>query len=57
MSSPEMRPITHRSALRLEGDDVCVFDRNGVYQARIRLGNGRYLWRSLKTTLPRSILP
>jgi hypothetical protein len=49
MSSPETRPMTHRSALRLEDDDVCVFDRNGVYQARIRQGNGRYIWRSLKT--------
>jgi len=49
MSLPELRPTTRRSALRLKGDNVCVFERNGVYQARIRLGNGRYLWRSLKT--------
>lgn len=49
MSPSELRPANGRSAVRLERDELCVFDRNGIYQARIRLGNGRYLWRSLKT--------
>jgi len=49
MPSSELRPTTAGGTLRLD-DDVCVFDRNGVYQARIRLNDGRYIWRSLKTS-------
>jgi hypothetical protein len=38
-----------QAAVRLENDRVCVFDRDGVYQARIKIGTKQYIWRSLKT--------
>lgn len=34
----------------LEGGKLVLFQRNGVYQARIPIGSGRYLWKSLKTS-------
>lgn len=37
------------AAIRLEHDRVCIYERNGVYQARIRTIANRYVWRSLKT--------
>jgi len=48
------RSINGRGAVRLENDRICVFERNGVYQARIRTETNRYLYRSLKT---RSLIP
>ena len=35
--------------IRLDGGKLTLFRRNGLWQARIYLGHGRYLWRSLKT--------
>jgi integrase len=42
-------PRNGPSTVRLEDDRICVFERNGVYQTRIRTSTNRYLWRSLKT--------
>ncbi len=49
MHDDDTRSINGRGAVRLEDDRICVFERNGVYQARIRTGPNRYIWRSLKT--------
>jgi integrase len=49
MHDNDTRSINGRGAVRLENDRICVFERNGVYQARIRTEANRYLWRSLKT--------
>jgi hypothetical protein len=49
MPENDTRSIDGRGAVRLENDRICVFERNGVYQARIRTEANRYLWRSLKT--------
>ena len=35
--------------VRLEAGKLVLFRRSGLWQARIHLGQGRYLWRSLKT--------
>lgn len=35
---------------RLEDGRLVLFPRNGIWQARIHLGAGRYVWRSLRTT-------
>src|SRR5450432_398080 len=48
MPDNETRSINGRGAVRLEDDRICVFERDGVYQARIRTEANRYLWRSLK---------
>src|ERR1019366_6280979 len=44
-----IRSNNGRGAVRLENDRICVFERDGVYQARIRTEANRYLWRSLRT--------
>ena len=49
MPDNDIRSNNGRAAVRLENDRICVFERNGVYQARIRTEANRYLWRSLKT--------
>ena len=49
MPDNDTRSINGRGVVRLENDRICVFERNGVYQARIRTEANRYLWRSLKT--------
>jgi integrase len=49
MPDNDTRSINGRGAVRLENDRICVFERNGVYQARIRTEANHYLWRSLKT--------
>ncbi|MEI6202897.1 MAG: hypothetical protein WCP68_13185 [Enhydrobacter sp.] len=36
--------------LRLEAGKLLLFRRNGLWQARIAIGNRRYLWKSLKTS-------
>lgn len=36
--------------LRLEAGKLVLFRRNGLWQARIALGNRKYLWKSLKTS-------
>ncbi len=54
MCDSDTRSINGRGAVRLENDRICVFERNGVYQARIRTGANRYIWRSLKT---RNLIP
>ena len=33
----------------LIGGKLVIFRRNGLWQARVPLHDGRYLWRSLKT--------
>ena len=35
--------------VRLEAGKLVLFRRSGIWQARVHLGDGRYLWRSLKT--------
>ena len=35
--------------IRLEGGKLVLLRRNGIWQARIAIGNRRYLWKSLKT--------
>lgn len=35
--------------IKLEGGKLLLFTRSGIWQARIYLGKGRYLWRSLGT--------
>ncbi len=37
-------------AVYLEEGKLVLFTRNGIWQARIPVGDGRYLWRSLKTS-------
>jgi integrase len=54
MQDNDTRSINGRGAVRLEDDRVCVFERNGVYQARIRTEPNHYLYRSLRT---RSLIP
>jgi len=49
MRDNDTRSISGRGAVRLENDRICVFERNGIYQDRIRTEANRYLWRSLKT--------
>jgi hypothetical protein len=49
MPDNDTRSNNGRGAVRLENDRICVFERNGVYQARIRTEANRYLWRSLRT--------
>src|ERR1039458_2708789 len=49
MPDNDTRSNNGRGAVRLENDRICVFERNGVYQARIRTEANHYLWRSLKT--------
>lgn len=36
--------------LRLEAGKLFLFRRNGIWQARIPIGNRKYLWKSLKTS-------
>jgi len=36
--------------LRLEAGKLVLFRRSGLWQARIALGNRKYLWKSLKTS-------
>jgi integrase len=36
--------------VRLEGGKLVLFRRNGLWQARIAVGNRKYLWKSLKTS-------
>src|SRR5476649_1736449 len=36
--------------LRLEAGKLLLFRRNGLWQARIAIGNRKYLWKSLKTS-------
>ena len=36
--------------LRLEAGKLLLFKRNGLWQARISIGNRKYLWKSLKTS-------
>src|ERR1035441_5158819 len=36
MPDNDTRSINGRGVVRLENDRICVFERNGVYQARIR---------------------
>jgi len=36
--------------VRLEGGKLLLFRRNGLWQARISIGNRKYLWKSLKTS-------
>ena len=36
--------------VRLEGGKLLLFWRNGLWQARIAVGNRKYLWKSLKTS-------
>jgi hypothetical protein len=43
MSDDDTRSKVGRGSVRLEDDRVCVFERNGVYQARIRKEKGGYL--------------
>ncbi len=54
MFDNDTRSINGRGAVRLENDRICVFERNGVYQARIRTQANRYIWRSLRT---RNLIP
>src|ERR1035437_4645727 len=49
MPDNDTRSNNGQGAVRLKNDRICVFERNGVYQARIRTEANRYLWRSLKT--------
>lgn len=35
---------------RFESGKLVLFTRNGIWQARIAIGNRRYLWESLKTS-------
>ena len=49
MTVHESRPTITRSVVRLEDDRVYVFERDGIYQARIRTERNGYIWRSLKT--------
>ena len=49
MTEYNSRSRIDRGAVRLEDDRICVFERNGIYQTRIRTSANRYLWRSLKT--------
>jgi integrase len=49
MRDNDTRSNNGRGAIRLENDRICVFERGGIYQARIRTEANRYLWRSLKT--------
>ena len=35
---------------RLEGGKLVLFTRAGIWQARVAIGNRRYLWKSLKTS-------
>jgi hypothetical protein len=46
MPDNDTRSITGRGGVRLENDRICVFERNGIYQARIKTEVNRYLWRS-----------
>jgi hypothetical protein len=38
--------------LRLEGDKLLLFRRNGIWQARVAVDKRRYMWKSLKTSDP-----
>jgi integrase len=38
-----------QDAIKLDGGKLTLFKRNGLWQARIYVGDRRYLWRSLKT--------
>ncbi|MDB5243903.1 MAG: hypothetical protein JWP57_4529 [Spirosoma sp.] len=38
------------NGIKLEGGKLLLFQRNGIWQARVYLGKGRYLWRSLDTS-------
>jgi hypothetical protein len=49
MHDNDNRSDIGRGAVRLENDRICVFERNGVYQARIRTAPNHYLYRSLRT--------
>jgi integrase len=49
MHDNDNRSNIGRGSVRFENDRVCVFERNGVYQARVRTESARYLYRSLKT--------
>src|ERR1019366_7793541 len=48
MRDNDTRSINGRGAVRLENDRIRVFERDGIYQARIRIAANSYLWRSLK---------
>lgn len=49
MTTTDVHSDNRGSAVRLEDGKLYVFERDGVFQARIRLSDGRYIWRSLRT--------
>jgi hypothetical protein len=49
MPDNNARSNDDRGAVRFENDRVHVFNRDGVYQARIRIASNKYLYRTLKT--------
>lgn len=49
-TSPDGPRADAGDTLRLEDGRLVLFRRNGIWQARIHLGAGRYVWRSLRTT-------
>lgn len=49
MRDNDTRSNDGRGAVRLENDRICMFERDGIYQARIRTEANRYLSRSLRT--------
>jgi hypothetical protein len=49
MPDNDTRSNNDRGAVRLENWRVHVFNRDGVYQARIRIAPNKYLYRTLKT--------
>jgi hypothetical protein len=50
-ASSDVQPAAiEPSVERLEDGRLVLFPRNGIWQARIHLGGGRYVWRSLRTT-------
>ena|SRR5450631_100 len=49
MHESNIRLSNGQGVVRLDDDRICVFERNGIYQTRIRTSASRYLWRSLKT--------
>jgi hypothetical protein len=51
MRDNDTRSNNGRGAVRLENDRICVFERDGIYQARIRTETNRYLWLCVPKTL------
>jgi hypothetical protein len=49
MRDNDTRSNDGRGTVRLENDGICVFERDRIYQARIRTEANRYLWGSLRT--------